>query len=59
MKQILPRELKRAEKHTPSYSDFLARLLREEYQSQEVRFLEHRIRRPRLPERWSLDTYRF
>jgi DNA replication protein DnaC len=57
MKQVLPRELERAEKHTPSYSDFLARLLREEYQSQEMRFLEHRIRRSRLPERWSLDTY--
>lgn len=57
MKQILPRELERAEKHTPSYSGFLARLLREEYQSQEMRFLEHRIRRARLPERWSLDTY--
>ncbi|WP_181234665.1 ATP-binding protein, partial [Enhygromyxa salina] len=57
MKQILPRELEWAEKHTPSYSEFLARLLREEYQSQEMRFLEHRIRRARLPERWPLDTY--
>ena len=57
MKQILPRELERAEQHTPSYSGFLAKLLREEYQAQEMRFLEHRIRRARLPERWSLDTY--
>ena len=55
--EILARELERAEKQTPSYSAFLARLLREEYQSQEMRFLEHRIRRARLPERWSLDTY--
>jgi DNA replication protein DnaC len=55
--EILARELARAEKQVPSYSAFLARLLREEYQSQEMRFLEHRIRRARLPERWSLDTY--
>jgi DNA replication protein DnaC len=55
--EILPRELERAAKQPPSYSAFLARLLREEYQSQEMRFLEHRIRRARLPERWSLDTY--
>lgn len=57
LKQVLPRELERAENHAPSYSDFLARLLREEYQAQEMRFLEHRIRRARLPERWTLDTY--
>jgi DNA replication protein DnaC len=55
--EILARELERAEKQTPSYSAFLARLLREEYQTQEMRFLEHRVRRARLPERWSLDTY--
>jgi DNA replication protein DnaC len=55
--KILARELERAEKQKPSYSAFLARLLREEYQTQEMRFLEHRIRRARLPERWSLDTY--
>lgn len=55
--EILPRELARAEQQAPSYSAFLARLLREEYQSQEMRYLEHRIRRARLPERWSLDTY--
>ena len=57
IKEVLPRELERAEQHAPSYSDFLAKLLREEYQSQEMRFLEHRIRRAQLPERWSLDTY--
>jgi DNA replication protein DnaC len=55
--EILPRELERAAKQATSYSEFLARLLREEYQTQEMRFLEHRIRRARLPERWSLDTY--
>ena len=57
LREILPRELEKAEKQSPSYSTFLARLLREEYQSQEMRFLEYRIRRARLPERWSLETY--
>jgi len=57
LKEVLPRELETAEKQSPSYSAFLARLLREEYQDQQMRFLEYRVRRARLPERWSLDTY--
>ncbi|MEL6185077.1 MAG: ATP-binding protein [Myxococcota bacterium] len=57
IREILDRELKSAEKTTPSYSDFLTRLLREEHQTQQERFLEHRIRRARLPERWALQTY--
>jgi len=57
IREILDRELKTAETRSPSYSDFLARLLREEHQSQQGRFLEHRIRRARLPERWDLQTY--
>lgn len=57
LKEVLPRELETAEKQSPSYSAFLARLLREEYQDQQMRFLEYRVRRSRLPERWSLDTY--
>lgn len=55
--EILPRELQKAEKQAPSYSDFLTRLLREEYQAQQMRFLDHRIRRARLPERWDLATF--
>jgi DNA replication protein DnaC len=57
LKQILGRELERAEKEQPSYTDFLTRVLREEYQTQQTRFLEHRIRRARLPERWDLQTF--
>lgn len=57
IQEILPRELKSAEKKNPSYSTFLSRLLREEHQHQQARFLEHRIRRARLPERWAIDTY--
>jgi DNA replication protein DnaC len=55
--EVLERELDRAEKKSPSYSEFLARLLREEYQTQQMRFLEYRIRRAKLPERWTLDTF--
>lgn len=57
IRAILGRELAHAQAQAPSYSDFLARLLREEYQSQQVRFLEYRIDRAGLPERWSLETY--
>jgi DNA replication protein DnaC len=57
IRDVLDRELERAEATTPSYSEFLARLLREEYQSQHMRFLEHRIRRARMPERWALETF--
>ena len=57
MRAILGRELAHAEAQGPSYSDFLARLLREEYQSQQERFMQYRIDRAGLPERWSLDTY--
>lgn len=57
IRAILGRELAHAEAQGPSYSDFLARLLREEYQQQQQRFTEYRIARAYLPERWSLDTY--
>lgn len=57
IKEIIGRELARAEKEHPSYTDFLARVLREEFQTQQMRFLEHRVRRARLPERWSLQTF--
>jgi hypothetical protein len=40
MREVLPEELQRAEKKKPSYSDFLARVLGEEYQHQQMRFLE-------------------
>jgi DNA replication protein DnaC len=55
--EILDEELKRAEKKGPSYADFLTSLLRQEYHSQQDRFLEYRIKRARLPERWSLESF--
>ena len=57
--EILDEDLKIAQDQHPSYSDFLARLLRSEYAARQVRRLEYRIRQSRIPERWSLDTFPF
>ncbi len=59
MRQILERELKRARKTEPSYSDFLARLLREEYQCKQERSMQYRIKKAKIPELWSLETFPF
>lgn len=55
--EILDRELERAEKDQPAYGAWLARLLREEWQAQDARSLENRIRRAQIPERWALETF--
>jgi len=55
--EILDEELRRAEQKAPSYAEFLASLLRQEYHGQQDRYLEFRIRRARLPERWSLESF--
>ncbi|MBT7096236.1 ATP-binding protein [Candidatus Poribacteria bacterium] len=55
--EILDDELAWAEQHGPSYAEVLTRLLSQEHTAQQERFLEHRIRRARLPERWSLGTF--
>ena len=55
--EIIERELARAEQDSPSYTEWLKRLLRQEYNAQQDRFLEYRVRRAKLPERWSLHTF--
>lgn len=57
IREILERELAHAEKHGTSYKTVLRRLLREEWQDQQTRAMEYRIRRAKLPERWSLATF--
>ena len=57
LREIISEELERAEKKKPSYTEFIARVLREEYQHQQERFLEYRIARANLPERWTLETF--
>lgn len=55
--EILATELERAEAESPSYAEFLRRLLRQEHTDQQDRRLEYRIRRAKLPERWALETF--
>ena len=57
LSQSLDEELAWAEQSSPSYSDFLRRIFRSEYIAQQERFLEYRVGRAHLPERWSLGTY--
>ena len=55
--EVLERELALAEKQGSSYTTLLKRLLRCEAQAQQTRFLEYRIRRACIPERWALGTF--
>ncbi len=59
IRDVIDRELKRAIKEECSYEEFLARLLRQEYQDRQERSLEARIIRAKLPERWTLETFPF
>ncbi len=59
MHDIVERELARAQKAKPSYAEFYARILREQYKLMRTRSLEYRIKRAQLPERWALETFPF
>lgn len=54
---IMDRELAWAEETRPSYTELLRRLFRQEYEAQQDRFLDYRIGRAKLPERWSIKTF--
>lgn len=57
IRAILEERLASATKDGLSYEDFVLRLLREEFHAQQVRLLEGRIDRARLPEQWPLETF--
>jgi DNA replication protein DnaC len=57
--EIYDEQLKAADKEDASYSDFLVRLLRAEWHSRQEQSLKTRIKRARLPEVWSLETFPF
>jgi DNA replication protein DnaC len=61
IREIIDRELERADKakKKPSYTEFFARLLREQYQHQRERSFLYRISLARLPEQWTLETFPF
>lgn len=56
---IIDRELERATEKQSSYSDFLARLLREEYLHKQERGMQNRIKQAKMPEQWALETFPF
>jgi DNA replication protein DnaC len=57
MAEILTGELDAARKSSPSYSDFLARLLRAEWLDRQERRLQARTKQARLPELWTLESF--
>jgi DNA replication protein DnaC len=57
--QIIDRELDRALQKKVSYSDFLCRLLREEYLAKQDRSMQYRIKQACLPEQWTLESFPF
>jgi DNA replication protein DnaC len=59
MAAVLETELQSARKSSPSYSDFLVRLLRAEWLDQQERKLKARIQRARFPELWTLESFPF
>jgi DNA replication protein DnaC len=59
IRQIIAQHLQAAAKSSPAYSDFLVRLLREEFIHRQQQSIEYRIRQSRLPERLALETFPF
>jgi DNA replication protein DnaC len=59
MLEIYDEQLRAADKDDISYSDFVTRLVRAQWQSRQEGALEWRIRRAKLPERWTLETFPF
>jgi DNA replication protein DnaC len=55
--EIYAEQLKAAEKEEVSYTEFLSRLLRAEWHSRQEQTLQARIKRARLPELWTLETF--
>ena len=57
MVEIYDEQLQAADQEDVSYSEFVTRLLRAQWHTRQENTLEGRIRRARLPERWSLETF--
>ena len=59
MLEIYDEQLRAADKDDISYSEFVTRLMRAQWQARQEGALEWRIRRANLPERWTLETFPF
>jgi DNA replication protein DnaC len=57
--EMLDEELASADQDERSYQDFLARLLRAQWHTQQENALAWRIERARLPEQWTLESFPF
>ena len=57
MLAIYDEQLRAAEKEDITYSEFMTRLVRAQWHANQETTLEGRIRRAKLPERWSLETF--
>jgi DNA replication protein DnaC len=55
--EIVESELEAARKSSPSYTDFLARLLRAEWLDYQERKVQSRIRNAHIPELWTLESF--
>jgi DNA replication protein DnaC len=59
VREILQEELAHAQKKDMSYQEFLLRLLRAQWHNRQETALEWRIKRARLPERWTIESFPF
>jgi DNA replication protein DnaC len=57
--EIFDEEAERAEKAESSYQEFIARLLRAQWQANQEAALTWRIKRAGLPEQWTLESFPF
>ena len=59
MAELVDAEMQHAEQQQLSYQDFLARLLRAQWQANQENALAWRIQRAGLPEQWTLESFPF
>lgn len=59
IRDVVERELQKAQKSKPSYSEFYAKILRAQYTLQRARSADYRVKQAGLPEHWSLETFPF
>src|SRR5579872_3126956 len=57
--EIYDEQLRAADNDDISYSEFVTRLVRAQFQARQEGALEWRIQRAKLPERWTLETFPF
>src|SRR5258707_12977251 len=57
MATILDQELENANNNSPSYSEFLLRLLQAQWHERQEKCLQYRIQQARLPEQWTLESF--